>query len=1019
MRHLILKTAFTLSIFFVCCSVFSQKEANTWYFENGLGIDFNQCPPQPIYGGDGGTWENSCAISDPVTGELLFYTNSISVFNRNHQVMMNGANLLGNTPAGFTTSQVCVVPHPNKDSSHLYFVFTLFPQSTSTQDSLKYHVVDMSKNWGLGAVVKKRLNLLPGPLTEKVVAIRASDKKSFRVIVHGSNTNDFFVYKIDQQGLHFQPVKNSVGKVNSVVTQFAVENVGCLIASPDGTKLCYLNLCDKDIQLYKFDYNSGVISDYLNIKTPNPLYKPSPVGFKGGFYGGSFSPNSNFLYAGTMASNNSDEIADIYQFDVSVWDQPRIENSVYTVVRAGLSVSGQARTYTNFKHMKLGPNGKLYIGVSKWYTGVNRPSNPDAVTFCLPVISFPDLPKRACQYNSCGISYNPASVGARYNSSGPPNGLYQTWSLNDLFELNDYAPKGRERGKKQMVTCQVATVKPLTKVPLNNAVYRWSDGSIGDSMRVTRNKKYHWVDIITEGCDTIRDSFEMTLRNWKAGLRTTLCMGAGLTLRPLSDTSGVMEYKWSNLALTPSIQVVQPDMYAVTLSNNCDSIVDVFIVTGPKRKLGSSVSMCQKRNPWLKPISNVKNLMSRKWSDGQGSDSIRFNGPGIYWVDQISACDTVRDSFTVAPRLRKKGRQLKICLGRGKTLRALSDTSSAIDYWWSNGSEKSSVLVSTPGHYWLDIISECDTVRDSFELMPRIPAKGKSADVCLGDQKMLWPLSDTLNHQGFRWNSGGDQVPLLTRQAGTYLLSIHNECATITDTIHVTPRQSVTGGRRHFCPGQKLTPLTPFDKESSWLWNTGRSDSVLYTTNPGFYWLKMTSDCFTRTDSFDVSTLRAHGLFDAPDAWLCGRAVAYLLNTDTSLHKVYWKHGPEGALIELYKPGTYPFTIVSKDLCRWDSGSANVIRVPNQPSFIETAFSPDHNGINDVFPRESLMEKLTIEEISVFDRWGELIYSSPDVPWDGTLRGETCQEGVYYCRIVYRNCDNIQRHWYGTFTLLK
>ena len=71
--------------------------------------------------------------------------------------------------------------------------------------------------------------------------------------------------------------------------------------------------------------------------------------------------------------------------------------------------------------------------------------------------------------------------------------------------------------------------------------------------------------------------------------------------------------------------------------------------------------------------------------------------------------------------------------------------------------------------------------------------------------------------------------------------------------------------------------------------------------------------------------------------------------------------------------------------------------------FIPNAFSPDGDGVNDVF--KVIYDGLSIFEfrISIFDRWGEEIFHSDDIPhgWDGKKNGNDCPGGVYVYKIVY------------------
>jgi len=89
-----------ISIFYMfllsIITVFSQNEGNIWYFGTNAGLDFNSGSPIMLADGMLNTFEGCATISDS-DGDLLFYTDGMVVYNKNHVIMPNGSGLLGNS----------------------------------------------------------------------------------------------------------------------------------------------------------------------------------------------------------------------------------------------------------------------------------------------------------------------------------------------------------------------------------------------------------------------------------------------------------------------------------------------------------------------------------------------------------------------------------------------------------------------------------------------------------------------------------------------------------------------------------------------------------------------------------------------------------------------------------------------------------------------------------------------------------------------------------------------------------
>ena len=82
--------------------------------------------------------------------------------------------------------------------------------------------------------------------------------------------------------------------------------------------------------------------------------------------------------------------------------------------------------------------------------------------------------------------------------------------------------------------------------------------------------------------------------------------------------------------------------------------------------------------------------------------------------------------------------------------------------------------------------------------------------------------------------------------------------------------------------------------------------------------------------------------------------------------------------------------------------SVKVVETPCKDNFIiPNVFSPNGDGINDVFMVAQLCERYSFE-MKILDRWGELLFetTSPKTGWDGKTKvGLAASAGVYYYAI--------------------
>ncbi|MBE9488972.1 MAG: T9SS type B sorting domain-containing protein [Bacteroidetes bacterium] len=323
----------------------AQGEAANWYFGFGAGMQFDLATGNTTVLNDGqlSTNEGCSTISD-ANGNLLFYSDGITVWNRNHQVMPNGNGLFGDPSS---TQSALVVPKP--DNPNIYYIFTVDIKfrEEPVDHGLSYSVVDMSLDGGLGAVTAdKNINLL-GTCSEKITAVlKDCVTKSIWVVTFASVDGSPGPYTT----YHAYEVNNLGVNTNAVKTTFGIsitDQRGYLKLSPDGTKMACANMTG-GLFLYDFDENTGIPTNQQELIINSPSFAP---------YGVEFSPNSQVLYvhssnsASGGASNHSSVLT---QFNLAAAD---IQASEFELDDRQLYRGG----------LQLGPNGKIYRALSATY----------------------------------------------------------------------------------------------------------------------------------------------------------------------------------------------------------------------------------------------------------------------------------------------------------------------------------------------------------------------------------------------------------------------------------------------------------------------------------------------------------------------------------------------------------------------------------------------------------------------------------------------------------------------------
>ena len=90
--------------------------------------------------------------------------------------------------------------------------------------------------------------------------------------------------------------------------------------------------------------------------------------------------------------------------------------------------------------------------------------------------------------------------------------------------------------------------------------------------------------------------------------------------------------------------------------------------------------------------------------------------------------------------------------------------------------------------------------------------------------------------------------------------------------------------------------------------------------------------------------------------------------------------------------------------------------------YVPNAFTPDGNGINDIFIPRVMNESTDSYEFYIFNRWGEVVFktTNKNEGWDGTHNSIKAKEDVYVWKIKVRDLQTAKKYEFnGHVNLLR
>lgn len=454
-------------------------------------------------------------------------------------------------------------------------------------------------------------------------------------------------------------------------------------------------------------------------------------------------------------------------------------------------------------------------------------------------------------------------------------------------------------------------------------------------------------------------------------------------------------YNYGKVYTIPGTYVIQNEVWGLS----CKDIMTHTIYVSDSMDvlyLGNDTALCEGSSLILDAGTNRDSVV---WNDLSSNNTLTVTATGSYYVtvykNDCQLSDTIHVKVNV-PQSNYLPEDTTTCDS------LVFDLSNAplSTFNWSNGATSAINKILSTGKVWftaIDTLTGCsisDTSDVFLNISANIPSYSKDTAVC-GN---VFNYDISLNRAAsYMWYDGNTNPKRSFLADGSYWFEIYHwgGCRTLdTLNVHFTNRQAnLLPNEVILCDNDSAYAQLNSSSYSNILWSNGFSSQSTFYFNLGQEWVMATdiSGC-VYIDTFEI-------INPTP------RTENYFTDTSVCIGETLILQAPEGTtfITENGKQKTLPITNGGGIRVELSDGCTNHIEYVNVseynckcPMVFPDAFTPDHDGLNDLFGPVTSCE-FTAFDLEIYNRYGQRIFHSkdPELLFDGTWRGENLPLGVY------------------------